>query len=74
MTKQEYLDLIDSVNENGKYKANWASLSNHKVPEWYMYGKVGVFIHWAFTVCPHTETNGIQEICMIKTAVNTATI
>lgn len=52
MTKQEYLDLIDSVNENGKYKANWASLSNHKVPEWYMYGKVGVFIHWGIYSVP----------------------
>lgn len=52
MKKQEYLELIDSVNENGKYKANWASLSNHKVPEWYMYGKVGVFIHWGIYSVP----------------------
>lgn len=52
MTKQEYLELIDSVNENGKYKADWASLSNHKVPDWYKYGKVGAFIHWGIYSVP----------------------
>ena len=35
MTVNEYLKLIDETNENGKYKADWASLSRHKVPEWY---------------------------------------
>ena len=29
MTTQEYLGLIDKVNENGKYKADWHSLSHH---------------------------------------------
>lgn len=26
MITQEYLKLMDEVNENGKYKADWASL------------------------------------------------
>ena len=52
MTTKEYLKLIDEVNENGRYKADWASLSHHKVPEWYMRDKIGVFIHWGIYSVP----------------------
>lgn len=52
MTHQEYLKQIDFVNENGKYKANWASLANHKTPEWYYRDKLGIFIHWGIYSVP----------------------
>lgn len=52
MTTKEYLELIDKVNENGRYKPDWASLSNHKVPEWYKKGKLGIFIHWGIYSVP----------------------
>ena len=52
MTTQEYLNLIDEVNEKGKYKADWASLTHHKVPDWYMHDKLGVFIHWGIYSVP----------------------
>ncbi len=52
MTTQEYRKLIDEVNENGPYHANWASLSHHKVPDWYRDGKLGVFIHWGIYSVP----------------------
>ncbi len=52
MTVNEYLSLIDSVIENGKYKADWASLAHHKVPDWYKHDKVGVFIHWGIYSVP----------------------
>ena len=52
MTTKEYLNLIDEVNENGRYKADWASLSRHKVPDWYMHDKLGVFIHWGVYSVP----------------------
>ena len=52
MTTVEYLKLIDEVNEIGKYKPDWASLSHHKVPEWYMHDKIGVFIHWGIYSVP----------------------
>ncbi len=52
MTVNEYLRKIDETNENGKYKAEWASLSCHKTPEWYMNGKLGVFIHWGIYSVP----------------------
>lgn len=52
MTVQQYLALIDEVNEKGKYKPDWVSLSHHKVPEWYMHDKIGVFIHWGIYAVP----------------------
>ena len=52
MTTQEYLKLIDDVNEKGRYKADWETLSHHKVPDWYMRDKLGVFIHWGIYSVP----------------------
>ena len=52
MTKEAYLKLIDSVIENGRYKDNWASLSHHKIPEWYCRDKIGIFIHWGIYSVP----------------------
>lgn len=52
MTIQEYLKQIDETNEHGTYHADWASLSHHKVPEWYMQDKLGVFIHWGIYSVP----------------------
>lgn len=52
MTTQEYLKLIDDVNEKGTYKPDWATLSHHKVPDWYMRDKLGVFIHWGIYSVP----------------------
>lgn len=52
MTKNEYLSLIDSVISNGKYKADWASLSQHTTPKWYADAKFGIFIHWGVYSVP----------------------
>lgn len=46
MTREEYLKQIDEVIANGKYKADWNSLGNHKTPDWYYRDKFGIFIHW----------------------------
>ena len=52
MTTQEYLKQIDSAIENGKYKADWQSLSHHKTPDWYIRDKLGIFIHWGIYSVP----------------------
>lgn len=52
MTVKDYLQQIDDVIANGKYKDNWASLSNHKTPDWYYSGKLGIFIHWGIYSVP----------------------
>ena len=46
MDNKEYLKQIEEVNSNGRYKADWASLSGHKTPDWYVQAKLGIFIHW----------------------------
>lgn len=52
MTIQDYLKQIDEVNEKGAYKPDWASLSHHKVPDWYKTDKLGIFIHWGIYSVP----------------------
>ena len=52
MTIQDYLKQIDEVNEKGPYKPDWASLSHHKVPDWYKTDKLGIFIHWGIYSVP----------------------
>lgn len=52
MTVKDYLDKIESVIKNGKYKDNWASLSGHPVPKWYSDAKFGIFIHWGVYSVP----------------------
>lgn len=48
---QSYLQRIDEVNENGRYKPDWQSLADYPIPKWYEEAKLGVFIHWGvFTV------------------------
>ena len=49
---KEYLEKINSVIENGKYKDTWESLSQYRVPEWYKDSKFGIFIHWGLYSVP----------------------
>lgn len=48
----EYLKTIDSVIENGKFKDNWESLSQFKIPSWYSERRFGIFIHWGVYSVP----------------------
>lgn len=52
MTKEQYLQEIETVIAGGKYKANWQSLSQHKTPQWYYGSKLGIFIHWGIYSVP----------------------
>ena len=52
MKKEQYLIQIDEVIAKGKYKDNWQSLSHHKTPDWFTYGKFGIFIHWGIYSVP----------------------
>ena len=42
---QEYLQKIDEVIANGKFKDNWESLSQFQIPSWYRAQRFGIFIH-----------------------------
>ena len=39
-------------NPPAKYEADWASLKQHPVPEWYDDAKFGIFIHWGIYSVP----------------------
>lgn len=52
MDKQEYLKQIDEVIKNGKYKDNWASLTQFRMPDWFEKAKFGIFIHWGIFSVP----------------------
>ena len=35
-----------------QYQANWKSLSNYQVPDWFRDAKFGIFIHWGVYAVP----------------------
>ncbi len=43
---EAYLKRIDEVANRGPFKPDWKSLENFEVPDWYVDGKFGLFIHW----------------------------
>jgi len=40
------LQKIEKVSNSGPFTANWDSLSNYLIPEWYKDAKFGIFVHW----------------------------
>ena len=52
MTEQERLNEIERVIAKGPYIDTWESLSQYRVPEWYMNLKFGIFIHWGVYSVP----------------------
>ncbi len=52
MNHDEYLKIIDQVISDGPFHADWNSLSEYKLPEWYRRAKFGIFIHWGVYSVP----------------------
>lgn len=63
---KEYLKIIDQTIENGQFKDDWNSLSKHKTPEWYAYGKLGLFIHWGVYSVPAYYNEWYPRLMYIK--------
>jgi len=49
---KSYLNTIDKVIKEGRFKDNWESLKQHDTPQWYKDAKFGVFIHWGVYSVP----------------------
>lgn len=49
---KEYLRQIDKVIKEGRFKDNWDSLSQYRIPQWYKEMKFGIFIHWGIYSVP----------------------
>ena len=43
---------IDAVANRGPFRPSWESLEAFKVPDWYVDGKFGIFIHWGVYSVP----------------------
>ncbi len=52
MDRKDYLQTIEKVIGEGRYKDNWDSLSGHQMPKWLREGKFGIFIHWGVYSVP----------------------
>ena len=66
MTKQEYLQHIDEVIANGKYKDNWDSMKNMQIPEWYRNAKFGLFIHWGLYSVPAFNNEWYSRLMYVE--------
>ena len=51
-TRRQLLEEADRVAGLGPYKAEWDSLKAVPIPEWYLDGKFGIFIHWGLYSVP----------------------
>ena len=49
-----------------KYESNWESLSAYEVPEWYMDGKLGIFIHWGVYAVPAFENEWYPRLMYLE--------
>lgn len=50
--KQAYLQQIKEVIEHGPYSADWSSLTDMELPDWFKKAKFGIFIHWGIYSVP----------------------
>ena len=49
---RQYRDEIERVSEGGPFLSSWDSLGAFRVPDWYIDGKFGIFIHWGVYAVP----------------------
>lgn len=52
MNREKYLEKVNYVIREGKYKDTWSSLAQYEVPRWYTNAKFGIFIHWGIYSVP----------------------
>jgi alpha-L-fucosidase len=46
------LERVNNVLREGPFRADWQSLRQYEVPEWYRDAKFGIFIHWGVYSVP----------------------
>src|SRR5579864_7950324 len=46
------LKRVNTVVQEGPFRADWQSLREYKVPDWYRDAKFGIFIHWGVYSVP----------------------
>ncbi len=43
---------VDRQGAKGAFRADWATLENYEVPQWYQDAKFGIFVHWGVYSVP----------------------
>ncbi len=61
-----YLRTIEEVIAKGPYSADWASLYEMQVPEWFPKAKFGIFIHWGLYSVPAHQNEWYPRNMYIK--------
>ncbi len=46
------IGVLNPVNAQWRYQANWDSLKKYQVPDWFRDAKFGIFIHWGVYSVP----------------------
>jgi alpha-L-fucosidase len=46
------LALVNKEKRDGPFQPDWASLQQHRTPQWYADAKFGIFIHWGLYSLP----------------------
>ncbi len=64
--ENEYLKLVDQVNEQGPYKPEWDSLTRSRVPDWFAKEKLGIFIHYGLYSVPANSNEWYSRNMYIK--------
>ena len=54
--EKSYLEEINQVIQKGPFRADWNSLTQFSVPDWFPKAKFGIFIHWGlYSVAAHSN-------------------
>jgi alpha-L-fucosidase len=49
------LGIEEKQENDGPYRADWATFKNYQQPQWYKDAKFGIFIHWGVYAVPAAE-------------------
>jgi alpha-L-fucosidase len=53
--RNRLLSIEQKQENDGPYRADWATLINYQQPQWYKDAKFGIFIHWGVFSVPAAE-------------------
>jgi alpha-L-fucosidase len=53
--RNRLLAIEEKQENNGPYRADWATLVNYQQPQWYKDAKFGIFIDWGVHTVPEAE-------------------
>jgi alpha-L-fucosidase len=60
------LQDVETVNHQGRFRADWESLQKYEAPEWYRDAKFGIFIHWGVYSVPAFGNEWYPRMMYVK--------